>query len=213
MYYTVYKITNLVNSKIYVGVHKTLDLNDGYMGSGLLIQRAIAKHGIENFVKEYLAIFDNAEDMFLMESVIVNEQFVTNSDNYNLKLGGCGGFDYINASKKNLYQNHKENSIRHIAKANERLAELRLDPEWVQSYNQKLSNSLKGCEGNFKGKSHSEATKQLIGEKNSISQSGERNSQYGTRWIHNPILKRSKRIGKNEPLPEDWLEGRKIKFV
>jgi len=40
MTYTVYKITNLVNGKIYVGAHQTDSLDDAYMGSGRLIQRA-----------------------------------------------------------------------------------------------------------------------------------------------------------------------------
>ena len=40
-YYYIYQITNLVNNKIYVGVHKTKDLNDGYMGSGKVIISAI----------------------------------------------------------------------------------------------------------------------------------------------------------------------------
>ena len=58
MKYIVYEITNKVNGKIYVGVHKTENLNDGYMGSGKNIKDAIKKYGIDNFDKKYLSIFD-----------------------------------------------------------------------------------------------------------------------------------------------------------
>ena len=49
--YTLYKITNLINQKFYIGVHATNNPNDSYMGSGVAITRAIAKHGRENFKK------------------------------------------------------------------------------------------------------------------------------------------------------------------
>jgi hypothetical protein len=92
MYYTVYKITNIKNGNIYVGVHRTTDLNDAYMGSGGQIKKAIKLYGLANFKKEYIAIFDNAEEMFNMESEIVNVHFTKRKDTYNVCPGGVKGF-------------------------------------------------------------------------------------------------------------------------
>lgn len=42
----------------------------------------------------------------------------------------------------------------------------------------------------------------------SDNQLGERNSQYGLRWIHNKKLEKNKKLKRCEPLPVGWEEGR-----
>lgn len=90
MPYCVYKITNKINNKIYVGFHtiKNCNLDDGYMGSGKLIQRAINIHGVENFEKEIIKIFHNRKDAESLEYDIVNEDFIKRDDTYNIVTGG-----------------------------------------------------------------------------------------------------------------------------
>ena len=68
---------------------------------------------------------------------------------------------------------------------------------------------LKYPNGTFFGKVHSDETKKKIGAANAIHQRGDKNSQFGKMWITNPNLKESKRIYKDEPIPEGWVKGRK----
>jgi len=48
----------------------------------------------------------------------------------------------------------------------------------------------------------------LTSIRNSQLQSGEGNSQYGTRWICNLELQENRKISKNEIIPDGWLLGR-----
>lgn len=71
MYYTVYKITNNINGKFYIGAHKSKKLVDSYMGSGSIIRRAISKYGKQNFTKEILFYAFTEEMMFSVEMDLI----------------------------------------------------------------------------------------------------------------------------------------------
>lgn len=90
MVYTVYKVTNKLNGKTYIGVHKTDNPMDSYMGSGKAIKNAISKHGIENFTKEILNECDTSKEAYEIEKELTKD--FTSKDNYNMRLGGVGGF-------------------------------------------------------------------------------------------------------------------------
>ncbi len=88
MKYIVYQITNKINNMIYIGVHATKNPNDSYMGSGTNIKKAIKEYGIQNFEKIVLYQFDNKEDMLNKEKELVNKFFISNTNTYNIILGG-----------------------------------------------------------------------------------------------------------------------------
>jgi len=91
--YTVYQTTNKVLNKIYVGMHSTNNPNDTYLGTGGHdFQIDIEKYGRENFEKQILFIFDNPKDMKNKEREIVNLDFISRLDTYNIVTGGRGGF-------------------------------------------------------------------------------------------------------------------------
>ena len=92
-YNYIYLITNKINGKIYIGKHSTDNLNDGYMGSGKLIKKAIQKYGIENFTKEYLAFCDTEEKLNWFEKFYI-KKYKAREAGYNLTDGGegCLGF-------------------------------------------------------------------------------------------------------------------------
>ena len=68
-FHYIYKITNLVTGDIYVGQHTTSNLDDGYMGSGKILIRAIKKYGVENFRKEIQGFYEDKDELNYMEYV------------------------------------------------------------------------------------------------------------------------------------------------
>ena len=83
-----YKITNLLNGHFYYGIHSTNNLEDGYMGSGVRLNEAFNKFGIENFKKEIIKFFDSREELVNYEIENVTEELVNNPECYNAQCGG-----------------------------------------------------------------------------------------------------------------------------
>lgn len=86
MNFIVYKITNTINNKIYIGV-TSRDFST-YYGSGVSLLKDYEKFGRDKFIKEILFRYDNVDDMLNKERELVNEEFIKRDDTYNIILGG-----------------------------------------------------------------------------------------------------------------------------
>ena len=148
MHYLIYKITNKINGKFYIGKHKTSKIDDAYFGSGKHLKNAIEKYGAQNFVFEILIDLNNYEEMTLLERMVVNEDFISRCDTYNEHLGGDGGF------AAGLWKGRKRTAEDNLKK----------------SQRMKANHPLKGKVGPFKGRRHTDSAKL----KNSIAHKGKK---------------------------------------
>tara|TARA_R110002074_G_scaffold4976_8_gene24439 strand:- start:1 stop:492 length:492 start_codon:yes stop_codon:yes gene_type:complete len=89
MRYIVYETTCLINKKIYVGVSN--GSRRAYLGSGTVLKRAVALYGTKEFTVKTLKRFNTLDEAYTYEEEIVNENFVSRRDTYNMKVGGRGG--------------------------------------------------------------------------------------------------------------------------
>jgi len=84
----VYKWRNVNNGKYYIGSHKG-DVNDGYIGSGLLFTRAVKKYKISSFKREILYTgkkYKEEEEKILKKIDAAND-----NKSYNMKNEALGG--------------------------------------------------------------------------------------------------------------------------
>lgn len=217
MFYCVYKITNQINGKFYIGAHSTKNLDDGYMGSGKRIKYAIEKYGIENFTKEIIGFYNTKVEMYLAEKDLVK----LGTDCYNLVEGG-GGIDPLNST---MFAN-PAHTVEHMTyMVNEREKKSKNDPilrekmKNARSKGGKKSTAiLKQTDhyskltkfGNYAKWNNDENRSHMMKKFEEINhQQGVSNSQFGTMWITNGII--NTKIKKDNTIPDGWSKGRKIK--
>ena len=206
-YHFIYKTTNLINSKYYVGMHSTDNLEDSYVGSGKKLRYYITKYGLENHKFEILESLSSREELKKREAEVVNEELLNDPLCMNLKFGGEGGWDHTKNMDLKARQ-AKAVEIKHENKSHGK--NLQLYPEIRKKGVDSISAKRKSGElpGSWVGKKHSDETKQKMKKPKNI---GEMNSQFGTCWICNS--EESKKIKKEELqiwLDKGWSKGRNL---
>jgi hypothetical protein len=204
-YHFLYKTTCIITGRYYYGMHSTSDLNDGYLGSGKMLWYSIEKHGKDNHRLEILRFFDSRESLKIGEAELITEEVLKEPMCMNLKLGGEGFWPSQKGELNSCYgrKRSEEHKLAMVTALKERFK----DP----SFKSKMYSHLTRCD--WTGREHKDETKKKIGNANSISQSGNRNSQYGTKWINNSIVNLKIKTEDLETyLANGWNLGRKMKL-
>jgi hypothetical protein len=203
-YHFIYKTTNILSGRYYIGMHSTDDLEDGYLGSGNRLRMSVRKHGKENFKREILEFCENRDELKKRESEIVNLDELAKKECMNLKVGGEGGWSESAKSKfiwllkndVNFKKQHSEKMSKVIKKAYE---DGKID---------------KNINYDWTGKHHTNETKNKISNSKKGSGVGETNSQYGSCWItKNGTNKKVKKEIIDNYLNEGWVLGRKSEIT
>lgn len=88
MKFILYETRNNITEEIYVGAHKTKNLDDNYFGSGIEMKKAIKEHGKKNFTKTIIGQFETEADSYIAEAKVVTLDFIQSKKTYNRTLGG-----------------------------------------------------------------------------------------------------------------------------
>lgn len=190
-------------------MHSTDNMEDGYIGSGKRLWHSINYHGKENFKIEILEFFTDRKSLAAREKELVNEELLKDPMCMNLKIGGEGGGVLHKMTPEEAKIWHAMGGKRTHELHAEMLSKLtsRLNKErWKNG----VYDSIRGNKF-WLGKNHSNETKTKMSltKQQTKSQSEERNSQYGTCWITDGF--ESKKINKDDLIPNGWKLGRKIK--
>ena len=138
----IYKTTNLVNNKIYIGQHRGAYLDENYLGSGKLLAAAINKYGKGSFKCELLELCADKTTLDQKEKEYIKKYNSQNNEiGYNISEGGQGG-DLGSVARSRISE-----SLRGIPKSLEhrkKLSEANKGKRLPESQKEKISKGNKG---------------------------------------------------------------------
>lgn len=91
-YHFIYVTTNIKSNKQYIGSHSTLNINDGYLGSGIILQNYINKIGKSYFKREILEFCNSNSEARKKESIYIKKYNTLKPSGYNISPTGGLGF-------------------------------------------------------------------------------------------------------------------------
>lgn len=148
--YQIYKTTNLINQKYYIGHHKGDIFLDGYWGSGIVLKTALQKYGKENFARVILGTVSTKKCALELERLLVNNVRIRDPKCYNLNRGGST-FKHKHPFQGKKHTEETKNRIRRSLKGRKlskdtraRISAIHSNRLFSESHKENLSIALKG---------------------------------------------------------------------
>lgn len=228
----IYKITNLITNKCYVGFSKNAakrfkrHLTLAENGVNRRLYDSIRKHGKENFILEIIATCVTKEEAVELEKFWISELNSLMPNGYNMTVGGDGGntlVGWTEEEKKELYTRQANTRIgmKHTEETKEKISKAHLGKTMPEEQKLRLSETLKkighkpptikGKIPWMKGKKHTEESLKKIS-------SARLGKSYEDLWDISYIEERKAKLrenfsGENNPLYVEFTVFDKLKVL
>lgn len=160
----IYKTTNLLNGKIYIGQDSAN--RKFYMGSGNAISNALKKYGKENFKKEILCHCTSKQELDEKEIFYIKLYNSTNRKiGYNISEGGKGALGVkLTEKRKQIISNANKGKIM-SPETRKKISIAHTGRIFSEKHKQKISSNhhnVSGKNNPMFGKTHTEKTKKFL---------------------------------------------------
>ena len=115
-YHFIYKTTNIITQKYYIGMHSSDSLIDGYLGSGKRLRYSLNKYGKENHIREILEFCKTREELKSREYEIVNLNEIAKLECMNLRIGGECGNIHLDSTRTQISDTLKGHIVSDITR-------------------------------------------------------------------------------------------------
>ena len=169
-YHVIYKTTNTITGRYYIGMHSTNKLDDGYLGSGRRLKYSVKKYGRDNHTVEILEHCSDRTSLIEKEKEIVNHDLIKDDNCMNLHTGGmCGPISNLGSKRSDETKKKMGSWVRtpemckKMSESNKKYGHSeRLGATNTPEHNERISAGKKGKIAHNKGIPMSESTKEKM---------------------------------------------------
>jgi hypothetical protein len=210
MKHILYRTTCALTGCYYIGIHSTINVDDGYLGSGKRLRDSIKKHGRHNHQRTILREAKGREELLDLEEQTITKDVLNDPKCLNLSIGGRAGIPGLKSQTKS-------DRLKTVW-ANE---EHRSKMSTVNAENARSGWSKPGSREKRIASTSVSSTKMWQSEdlRKAMSErmrlcTGEKSSQFGTCWVvKDGTAKKIKKELLDQYLAEGFARGRKSNVV